>query len=191
MRRILDLLYNTSGVIAGLFLMLICGLVSAQVLLNLSDKILFTSFGKDSAIYLNFFNTFGSSIPSYSDFSGFFLAAATFFALAYTLRKGGHVRVSLFIHMLPRGGRRVAELWSTAVGAILMGCLTVAMIIYIQDIYKFGDVTEGIIAIPKWIPLTSLIAGLAVFTIALIDEFFTIARGEEASYVKNEEGLLE
>jgi len=36
-----------------------------------------------------------STIPSYSDFSGFMLAAATFLAMPYTFRSGGHIKVSL------------------------------------------------------------------------------------------------
>ena len=36
----------------------------------------------------------GLTIPSYADFTGFFLAASSFFALAHTHREGGHIRVS-------------------------------------------------------------------------------------------------
>ena len=64
--------------LAATFIAAICLLVFAQVLLNLVDRIAKMTTG--AAI--------GLAIPSYADFTGFFLAASSFLALAYTLREG-------------------------------------------------------------------------------------------------------
>lgn len=79
MRRVLDTLYRAAGGLAALFILAIVVLVFAQVGLNLADKITVGLTGKG----------LGVTIPSYADFTGFFLAAASFLALAYTLRAGG------------------------------------------------------------------------------------------------------
>ena len=104
MRRFLDNLYKWSGVLAATFIAAICVLVFAQVLLNLADRIAKMTTG--SAI--------GLAIPSYADFTGFFLAASSFLALAYTLREGGHIRVSLFIQNAGPKARHFIELWCLA-----------------------------------------------------------------------------
>ena len=104
MRRFLDNLYKWSGVLAATFIASICLLVFAQVLLNLVDRIAKMTTG--SAI--------GLAIPSYADFTGFFLAASSFLALAYTLREGGHIRVSLFIQNAGPKTRHFIELWCLA-----------------------------------------------------------------------------
>lgn len=98
MRRVLDTLYRAAGGLAALFILAIVVLVFAQVGLNLADKITVGLTGKG----------LGVTIPSYADFTGFFLAAASFLALAYTLRAGGHIRVSLVTQAL---GSAAATRW--------------------------------------------------------------------------------
>ncbi|NNK14741.1 MAG: TRAP transporter small permease, partial [Desulfofustis sp.] len=91
MRKFLDSLYLASGWAAAFFIAAICSLVVAQVCLNLIDRI--SGLITGTAI--------GLTIPSYADFTGFFLAAASFLALAHTLRQGAHIRVTLLISHLP------------------------------------------------------------------------------------------
>ena len=91
MRKLLDSLYLASGWAAACFIGAICTLVVAQVGLNLIDRVAGLATG----------TAIGLTIPSYADFTGFFLAAASFLALAHTLRQGGHIRVTLLISHLP------------------------------------------------------------------------------------------
>ena len=72
MRKFLDSLYLASGWIAAFFIGAICALVVAQVCLNLIDRI--SGLLTGTAI--------GLTIPSYADFTGFFLAAASFSIMA-------------------------------------------------------------------------------------------------------------
>ena len=59
----------------------------------------------------------GYIVPSTDDLSGFFLAASSFLGLAYTLKKGGHIRVSLVIQRLSRVQRHRQEFLVLAVGS--------------------------------------------------------------------------
>ncbi len=154
-RKFLDALYLASGVVSAGFLVLICILVTLQVLLNLTIKI----FGVEAA----------ATIPSYAEFAGFFLAAASFLALAYTLTRDGHIRVTLVMQFLPEKIRWLAEIFALGLCAITSAYATWFMGWLTLQSLDFGDMSPGIIAVPLWIPQTSLTLGLAIFTIALAD----------------------
>jgi len=155
MRKFLDGLYLSSGVLAAGFIALICLVVTAQVILNLITKI----FGA----------AYSYTIPSYADFAGFFLASASFLALAYTLRKGGHIRVTLLIQTFGRIPRLISELFSLTLGGLMAAYATYYMVRLNLESWRFGDLSFGIIAIPIWIPQLAVSGGLAILTIAFAD----------------------
>ncbi|MFQ5774222.1 MAG: TRAP transporter small permease [Kiloniellaceae bacterium] len=180
MRKSLDLLYQGSGALAALFLVAICGVVLLQVGANLIDKVVGWAGGEPP----------GLLVPSYAEFTGFFLAASSFLALAYTLRAGGHIRVSLFIQNLSGRRRRGMELWCLLMAGLLCGYFTVFLIRLVLESLEFGDLSPGMVPVPLWIPQTAMALGLIVLTIALIDEFVRVLRGGRPSYEGKGEALL-
>ncbi len=180
MRRALDLLYRVSGALATFFLVGICAIVLGQVGANLIDKI--ASLVTGQAI--------GLVIPSYAEFAGFFLASASFFALAYTLRAGGHIRVSLVIQHLGHRQRHAIELWCIAVAAGLTAFFTVFMFLLVLESLEFGDVSPGMVPVPLWLPQSMMNLGLLVLTVALVDEFVCVLTGRAPSYEGTEDALL-
>jgi len=180
MRRFLDTLYRGSGALAALCLVAICGMVLLQVGANLIDKIAALVTGEP----------IGLVIPSYADFTGFFLAAASFFALAHALRAGSHIRVTLLLHHLSAPHRRLVELWCVAVSAGLTAYFTVYMALLVQESVVYGDVSPGMVPVPLWLPQSAMALGLLVLTIALLDEFVTLLGGGVASYEGTEDALL-
>lgn len=181
MRRFLDRLYLASGALAAVFVAAICTIVLLQVLLNALDKI----------AVLSGFSPPGLVIPSYAEFAGLFLAAASFLALAYSLRKGAHIRVSLLIGHLSGGRRKAFELWAVFVGGCLSGIFTGYMFNLVYDSFRFGDVSIGLVSYEIWIPQLALAFGLAILCIAFIDEYFSILRGHEPSYDHDQNLLSE
>lgn len=180
MRAALELLYRASGALAAVLLAAICVIVLLQVGANLIDKIVGWTGGTPP----------GLLIPSYSEFAGFFLAAASFLALAYTLRSGDHIRVSLIIHNLPPRVRRGIELWCTAVGGSLTGYFTWYASWLVWDSLRFNDLSPGIVPVPLWIPQAPVAIGLAVLTVALADEFVRVLRGGSPTYEDGTPGVL-
>ena len=180
MRRILDRLYIWSGYAGAGFIVAICAVVFAQVVLNAIDRVAKILTG--SAI--------GLTIPSYSDFTGFFLTAASFFALAYALREGAHIRVTLVIQNTTGRLRQVIEFVcvTLALSVAVYFCWYTALLTY--ESYSFNDLSSGIIAVPIWIPQSSMVLGLAVLSIALLDDLITILRGGHPSYFAKGENLL-
>lgn len=166
MRRVLDGLYTVSGALAALFLALIFGIIILQVGMNTVDRIAGLTIGR----------AFGLSIPSYADIAGFFLAATSFLGLAATLRAGDLIRINLLLQRMPEGPRRATELWATGAGAVISAYATWYSVTLAIDAYRYNELSTGVVPIPVWIPQLSMIAGLAVLTIALADGFVTCLR---------------
>jgi len=180
MRAALDLLYRASGALAAALLVAIGIIVLLQVGANLIDKMVGWAGGTPP----------GLLIPSYSEFAGFFLAAASFLALAYTLRAGDHIRVSLLIHHLPPRARRLIELWCLAVAGSLSGYFAWHAFGLVLDSLRFNDLSPGIVPVPLWIPQAPVAVGLTVLTVALADDFFRVLRGATPTYEEGAPGVL-
>jgi len=155
MRRLLDRVHGFAGGLAALAILGICLLVSAQVGLNVAARI-----GGPAWSF---------TIPSYADFAGYLLAAATFLALAPTLRAGGHIRVTLVVGRLPGGLRRATDLAVLALGAAMSGYACRFAWDLARESLHYGDKSTGIVAIPIWIPQGAMVAGLGLLTLAFLD----------------------
>ena len=170
-RRNLERLYLVSGWLAATCIGLICLLVLIQVSLNAIDRI--SGLLTGTAI--------GLTIPSYADFTGFFLAAASFLALAYTLRQGEHIRVTLFLsHCRPKV-QHLLDVW----GLLMAGGVTLYFSWYtfllVRESYLYHDLSPGMIAVPIWIPQSAMLLGLIVLAIALIDGLISTILNGSAS----------
>lgn len=173
MRGVLDRVYLISGWLSAVLILGIAVLVSAQVLLNFSTRVLSLPLP--------------SIIPSYADFAGFMLAAATFLAMPYTFRSGGHIRVSLITARLPSRIQFLLEIVVLLIAVFLIGFASWFMIVLIRESIEFGDMSSGMIPVPIWIPQCFVGIGLVLLLIAVIDTLFetiqtgapVIASGEE------------
>lgn len=155
MRRALDFLYALAGALAALCIGLICLIVSAQVGLNILARV--------GGSGLSF------TIPSYADFAGFLLAAATFLAMATTLRSGVHIRVNLLVQRLSTRARLGFEVFALAIGGAVAGYATWYTALLVEESHRYGDMSTGIVAVPIWIPQVPMVVGLGLLTVALVD----------------------
>ncbi|MEO0428731.1 MAG: TRAP transporter small permease [Pseudomonadota bacterium] len=167
MRQALDRLYDWSGIGAAAFLALIAFTVLVQVTFNIIDSVSLTLTG----------DAVGLVLPSYAEFTGYFLATSSFLAAAHTLRRGAHIRVGLILQRLGPKARQVAEVWSTGVGAILSVYFTLWMWLLVEESLRFNDVSPGLIPVPIWIPQAGMAAGLTIFTVALVDACASAVKG--------------
>ena len=149
MRRALDRLYDAAAWVAAAFL--VGTLLS--VLAGIADR------------YLNL-HWLGTDM-----YAGYCMAAAGFLALAHTLKKGEHIRVTLVLQSVGPRARRALEIFSLF-GAVV---LSVAFAWYSIELslgsYRFHDISTGNDATPLWIPQIAMAAGTIVLAIAFIDEF--------------------
>lgn len=176
MRGALNGLYRLSAALSASFLCLIFVVVLAQVCLNITDKV----------VQLATSRPIGLLIPSYADFAGYFLAAATFFALAASFQRGAHIRVSLLLTRFPARVRMWVETWAAAVAVAMSSYFAWYAARLARDSYRFGDLSPGLIAIPIWIPQLAMTLGLAALAIAAADALVTVLSGRLPAYAQGE-----
>lgn len=150
MRRLLDTLYDGCAWLAALFM--VCTL--AMVLGSIVDR--FVSM----------------PLRGMDMYAGYFMAGAGFLALAHTLTRGEHIRVTLFLNMASPGWRRVLELWSLAVAVLLSGLFAYFSVKLTWDSWLFDDRSTGFDATPLWIPQLSMAIGTVILFIALLDALY-------------------
>jgi TRAP-type C4-dicarboxylate transport system permease small subunit len=161
--RALDRLYDAAGVLAAAAILCICAVVAAQIGLNLLARV-----GGPGWSW---------TIPSYADFAGFALAAASFLALAHTLRRGAHIRVTLLTGRMRPGARRAVEAATLGLAAAVAAYATWYMAALIGESWRYGDTSSGMVAVPLWIPQGPVAAGLALLTVALVHTLVDVLRG--------------
>ncbi len=165
MRQLLDMLYLGAGVLAGVFIILITLMILAQIV------------GR----------WFGIIIPSTEDFAGFFLAATTFLALAYTFKMGGHIRVTILVHFLKGRLQQASLVFALLAFIFIVAYGAYYSIAFTYESWTFHEVSQGYIPVPLWIPQLSMALGLSIFLIALVDDLLLILAGKMPSFVELEE----
>ncbi|MEM7021084.1 MAG: TRAP transporter small permease [Pseudomonadota bacterium] len=156
LRPWLDRLYDACGAIAALFLLTLLGIIVLQMLARWS----------------------GQQFAGSTDYAGYCMAAASFFALAHALNRGAHIRVSVVLARLG-SWRRFGELWCLAIGSALACYFAYYAIKAVQVSHMLGDISQGRDATPLWIPQLGMAIGGTLFAIALIDRLVRVAFGGE------------
>jgi TRAP-type C4-dicarboxylate transport system permease small subunit len=118
----------------------------------------------------------GYSMAGVDAYAGYTLAAGSFLALGYALRKGDHIRVTLFLQRLaprPRWWMEVICLviatWLSAFFAYFAGRL-------VWGSYIFEDVSQNVDATPLWIPQISMALGLFGLALAFAEQLIATLR---------------
>ncbi len=154
MRKTLDLFYDAAGYLAAFFMVGVLAMVLASVL------------GRELG-----FNLRGSDA-----YAGYCMAAASFLALAHTLKRGEHIRVSLFLERFHGRLRRPLELWSHAAGTFFCAVLAWYSVRLVWLSYQYHDVSQGNDATPMWIPQIAMALGAVVLLVAMGDDFVRLLR---------------
>ena len=110
----------------------------------------------------------GFTFPGSTNYAGYLMAAASFFALGYAFAHGSHIRVNLLLSKLGRF-RRIGEIWCLAVSSGLAIYFAWFAIKANYLSWRINDISQGQDATPLWIPQLAMSVGTVVFAIALID----------------------
>ncbi len=161
MRRFLDWLYLASGAVGAAFIALICFVMIAQSILR----------------------EFGVRTGAANDLVAWFCAAASFFAMAHAFKHGDFVRVTLLLESLPARIRRFMEIACLAIAAVSVAYLAFWANKFTYDSWRFGEVAQGLLPIPIWIPQASFAFGSILLLVAVVDELIIVLRGGKPTYV--------
>ena len=167
MRRSLDFLYDATAWLAALSMIGVLVMVLTSIL------------GRQFHFHL----------PGTDAYAGYSMAAAGFLALAHTLKKGEHIRVTLLIGRLSGGTRRVLEMWSLSVAVLLSGLFAFYACRLVWQSHAFNDMSTSNDATPLWIPQLAMAVGTVLLCVALVDEWVLELRGRRAHDMHNEEAL--
>ena len=167
MRRFLDFLYDAAAWAAALCMVGVLAMVLTSIL------------GRQFHFHL----------PGTDAYAGYAMAAAGFLALAHTLKKGEHIRVTLLIGRLSGGTRRVLEMWSLSVAVLLSGLFAFYACRLVWQSHAFNDMSTSNDATPLWIPQLAMAVGTVLLFVALVDEWVLELRGRRAHDMHSEEAL--
>jgi TRAP-type C4-dicarboxylate transport system permease small subunit len=163
-RRALDALYDGAAWLAALCMIGTLGMV----LLGIVSRLL---------------NWFVAGTDAYA---GYFMAGAGFLALAHTLKRGEHIRVTLILERLHGARRRALELFALAAATLLAVAFAYYSARLAYQSYDFNDISTGNDATPLWIPQLTMAVGAIVLAIAFVDELLLEWRGVRRTVVPEE-----
>ena len=126
MRRALDALYDGCAWLAAVFMIGVLVMVLLSVL------------GRQLHFH----------VPGTDAYAGYSMAAAGFLALAHTLKRNEHIRVTLVLGKLTGGARRGMELWSLSAAVLLSGLFAWFSLRLVMQSHEFNDISTGNDATP-------------------------------------------
>ena len=169
MRRALNALYDGAAVLAALCMV---GLL-LMVLLSIASR------------QLHFY------VPGTDAYAGYLMAAAGFLALAHTLKRGEHIRVTLLLSALQGRARHALELWALTAASALAVLTAVYSLRLVWQSRTFHDISTAADATPLWLPQLAMAAGTVVLAVAFIDELQLQWRGLRVEPTRDEASHIE
>lgn len=164
MRRILDWLYDAAAWLAalamiGVLLMVLLSIVSRQI---------------------------GFHFAGTDGYAGYSMAAAGFLALAHTLKKNEHIRVTLVLGRLKGRSLRALQMWALSAAVLLAALFAYYSVRLAWQSHVLNDISTGNDATPLWIPQIAMAVGTVVLLIAFIDEWVLHLRGRQPGALPEE-----
>lgn len=153
--KLLDRLATASGVAAALALLLIAVIILAQIVARLA----------------------GSQIPAADDFAAWAMAASAFLGLPYAMQHGEHIRVTLILQRLSGRTERGVETLATAAGLALSGWAAWHAAHFVLESWQFGEVAQGVLRVPLWIPQLAMPVGLGLLSALLAERLWRCLSG--------------
>src|SRR3982750_3755985 len=117
-RRALDALYDGAAYLAAGFMI---G-TPALVLVGILER------------YVDF------HVPGTDSYAGYCMAAAGFLALAHTLKRGEHIRVTLLVEHLHGSVQRALELWALGIATLLAALFAFYSVRLAFQSWQFNDI---------------------------------------------------
>lgn len=119
----------------------------------------------------------GISLTFAWEYAAYFMAAAILFAAAFTLRTGGHVRVSLLTASVPRPVARAVDFVATLLGAGMAIFLAYALVLFAWESLRTGRTSATLDATPLVYPHAALALGAVLLALQLVARIVRLISG--------------
>ncbi len=156
MRKALDALYNGAAALAAFFMVCLLGMV----LLSVAGR------------------QFHFHVPGTDAYAGYLMAASGFLALAHTLKRGEHIRVTLILGAVKGRWKKGLELWALGFASALSALFAFYCCRLAWQSRTFHDISTASDATPLWIPQIGMAVGTVILAIAFFDELVLEIRGQ-------------
>jgi TRAP-type C4-dicarboxylate transport system permease small subunit len=164
MRKLLDGLYNSAAALAALCML---GLLAMVLLSILSRQLQF-------------------HVPGTDAYAGYLMAASGFLALAHTLKRGEHIRVTLVLSALRGRWKKSLEVFALCLAVLLAMLFAFYCCKLAWQSHVFNDISTGNDATPLWVPQLAMALGSVIFAIAFIDEIVLELQGRRGAPTSGE-----
>jgi TRAP-type C4-dicarboxylate transport system permease small subunit len=164
MRVFLNRIYDSAAALAALFMCLMLVMVLLSIV------------GREFHFHLR-----GTDA-----YAGYCMAASGFLALAHTLKRGEHIRVTVLISRFSGAWLKGIELWALGMATFLACLMAYYSIRLSWQSYTFQDISTSNDATPLWIPQIAMALGTLVLAIAFIDELVLEWLGKRVAFSSEE-----
>jgi TRAP-type C4-dicarboxylate transport system permease small subunit len=164
MRAFLNRIYDSAAALAALFMCLML----VMVLLSIAGR------------------EFNFHLRGTDAYAGYCMAASGFLALAHTLKRGEHIRVTVLISRFRGTWLKGIELWALGMATFLACLMAYYSIRLSWQSYTFHDISTSNDATPLWIPQIAMALGTLVLAIAFIDELVLEWLGKRVAFSSDE-----
>jgi|TARA_R110000787_G_scaffold65341_1_gene147056 TRAP-type C4-dicarboxylate transport system permease small subunit len=152
LRKLLDFIYFASGALAAVSLVAILLLIVVQMIARWTGEV----------------------FPGAASYAGYAMAAASFLAFANALNRGAHIRVSILLNALPKGPKRLLEIWCFGLAAVIAWYFTYYAYWFVYWSWKFNEISQSQDATALWIPQSVMVVGGGILAIALTDNLLQL-----------------
>lgn len=152
LRKLLDFIYLSSGALAAVSLVAILLLIVVQMVARWTGEV----------------------FPGAASYAGYAMAAASFLAFANALNRGAHIRVSILLNALPKGPKRMLEIWCFGLAAAIAWYFTYYAYWFVYWSWKFNEISQSQDATALWIPQSVMVIGGGILAIALTDNLLQL-----------------
>ena len=164
MRRFLNAIYDGAAALAAFFMVLLLVMVLLSIV------------GRELGFY----------VRGTDSYAGYFMAAAGFLALAHTLKKGEHIRVTLLINAAKGRFKKAIEVWALGAAVALSALFAYYSVKLSINSFQFNDISTGNDATPLWIPQIAMGVGAVILLIAFVDELVVELLGKRVEFSSDE-----
>jgi len=154
MRSVLDPFYTALGALGALFILATLGVE----VVGIAGRQL------------------GYSMAGLDAYAGYCLAAGSFLAMGYALRRGDHIRVSLILTRLKGRTRYWMEVLCLVVATLLTAYFAWFSARLVWGSYTYNDISQNVDATPLWIPQLSMALGLFGLAVAFAEQLIVTLR---------------
>ena len=144
-----------------------CGYLAALCLIVLALSVLTSIISRLLGIY----------VAGLAEIAGYLMAASNCLGLAYTLRRGGHIRINLFTSRLSKSKQRFAELWAFFATSAITCYLAYFMVRLTYWSYILEEVSEGSDRWMLYYPQAVTAFGCCVLALAAFHSFIETLMG--------------